>query len=139
MSLLGIPFDPNHVLGRVLAAARNLVALTVFGSSKRFACLSVGLGEGLRAPLVDAVANVLDDHASFPSITLPVWRQSTAASLPMLRGLSEKLRKSRNRHGFDASTKIFTTSSADNVGEEDLGDARGLFQSGEVSGGIERD
>ena len=50
MSLLGIPFDPNHVLGRVLAAWRNLVALTVFGNSKRFACTSVGLGEGLDRP-----------------------------------------------------------------------------------------
>src|SRR6266516_1656034 len=66
MSLLGIPFDPNHVLGRVLDAVRNLVALTVFGNSKRFACTSAGLGEGLRPTLVDAVADVLDDHASPP-------------------------------------------------------------------------
>jgi hypothetical protein len=42
-------------------------------------------------------------------------------------GFAQEVAQEPNRHGFNASTKILTTSSATNVDAEDLGDARGLF------------
>jgi hypothetical protein len=64
MPLLGIPLDSNDVLGGILAAARDFVALAVLGGRERAAGHSVSLLEGLRTGIVDAVADVLDNHLS---------------------------------------------------------------------------
>jgi hypothetical protein len=64
MPLLGIPFDPNDVLGGILAAARDFVAFAVLGGRERVAGQSISLLERLRTGIVDAVADVLDNHLS---------------------------------------------------------------------------
>jgi hypothetical protein len=64
VSLLGISLDSNDVLGRILAAARDLVALAVLGHLKRLGRAPIGILERLCAAVVDAVLNVLNDHVS---------------------------------------------------------------------------
>jgi hypothetical protein len=64
MPLLGIPLDPDDVLGGILAAPRDFVALAVLGGRERAAGFSIGLLERLGTGIVDAVADVLDNHLS---------------------------------------------------------------------------
>ena len=64
MPLLGVPFDPNDMLSRILAAARDLVALAVLRGLEPLGRAPIRLLELLRASLIDAIADVLDDHLS---------------------------------------------------------------------------
>src|SRR4029453_14092047 len=62
VSLLGIPLDPNDMLCRILAAARNFVALAVLGRFEGLGRAPVGVLECFRPCVVDVVTDVLNNH-----------------------------------------------------------------------------
>jgi hypothetical protein len=66
VSLLGIPLDPNDMLCRILAAARNFVALAVLGRFEGLGRAPVGVLECFRPCVVDVVTDVLNNHGLPP-------------------------------------------------------------------------
>jgi hypothetical protein len=64
VSFFRVPLDANDVLGRFVAAARNLVALAMLRGVERRGRAAIRLLERLRSLRVDALADVLDDHLS---------------------------------------------------------------------------
>src|SRR5215204_291319 len=81
MALFRVPLNPDHVLSRILVATRDLVPLAMLRGLERLPGAPIGLHERLRSAVVDAVANVLDDHASPSSFSLPTpMRLASTAS-----------------------------------------------------------
>jgi hypothetical protein len=66
--LFGIPLDPNNMLRRILAAARDLITLAVLGSLKCLSRAPIGVLERVCPAIVDAVADALNDHWSPPHL-----------------------------------------------------------------------
>jgi hypothetical protein len=50
MPVLGLPLDPHHVLGRIRAAAGDLIALTVLGSLERPGRASIACSNASERP-----------------------------------------------------------------------------------------
>src|SRR5262245_22462059 len=92
--LFGVPLDANDLVGRILGAARDLVALAMLRGVKGSRCTPIRLVERLRAVRADRVADVLDDHALTSShASFAVSRSRTR------RGGESRVASRRLRHG----------------------------------------